>query len=135
MIVAAGFLLVCAINTGMHEIEAAQSILKSALAVAEANNAKRVKKVYAIVGELAFLPHENLVLNFEAAAKGTIAEGAELVIEEKKAHYSCACGAAGELPRVEGDDHHPAFFCEKCGAAVELDSGREHFAKSVDIDV
>ncbi|MFC2175253.1 hydrogenase maturation nickel metallochaperone HypA [archaeon] len=119
----------------MHEIEAAQSLLKAALAVAEASHAKKVRKVYAVVGELAFLPDENLRLNFEAAAKGTIAEGAELVIEKKKAHYSCACGAEGELPRVEGDEHHPVFFCPKCGEAVDLESGREHFAKSVDLDV
>lgn len=120
----------------MHELEAAQSLLKAALAGAEANNAKKVKKVYVKVGELSFLPEENLRLNFEAAAKGTIAEGAELVIEKKKSHYKCYdCGSEGDVPRLEGDDHHPSFFCPKCGKNVEVTSGREYFVESVDIDV
>ncbi len=120
----------------MHEIEAAQSFVKHAVAVAETNNAKKIKKVVARVGELAFLPEENLQLNFEASAKGTIAEGAELIINKAKAHFHCeACGTEGELPRVEGDDHHPAFFCTKCGANVIVDSGREHFVEDIEIEV
>ena len=115
----------------MHELSTAQALVR---AVSEVAGGRRVKKVFLVVGELMFLNLEQLRFAFQVSAKGTVAEGAELVVSEKKAGYKCACGSEGEMPRA-GDMHGaPIFSCPACGSGVEITSGRECFVESIDVE-
>ena len=120
----------------MHELSAAQSIADAAVAVARANKAKRIKSISVEVGQLAFIPAEHLQEAFGIASKGTMAEGAKLVVKTLPATYKCLkCGASGPL-RVEGHHHTaPAVECPKCNSQVELVGSTQCVAKSVDLEV
>lgn len=113
-------------------MSAARGLLDTVIAGAEQNKAKKVKKVYAVLGELRFLPEEELKEHFETMAKGTIAEGAELVIEPKKAGFKCPnCGESGELPSDEM--RLKIFTCPKCGSGIDIVSGKECFVRAVEM--
>ncbi len=60
----------------MHEFSAACSIVETAVAAAEENNATKVSVVNVEVGAFTFLVPEQLIFNFEIASKNTVIEGA-----------------------------------------------------------
>ncbi len=63
----------------MHELAAAQDVLKVVLEAAEAERARRVTAVSLKVGRLYVV--EQIESLFAALARGTVAEGAKLEIE------------------------------------------------------
>ena len=63
----------------MHELAAAQDVLRAVLQVAEEQNARRVTAIALKVGRT--YAGENLRDLIAIAAKGTIAEGARLDVE------------------------------------------------------
>lgn len=115
----------------MHELSVAQALVRAVVDVARE---RKVKKVFLVIGELTFLNLEQLRFAYEVSSKGTVAEGAELVIRETKAHYTCQCGSEGEMLRVEDMHGAPIFSCPKCGSDVEISSGRECFVESIDVE-
>ena len=65
----------------MHNLAMAQDILKAVLIEAEKHNAKQIKAISVKMGDGHFAESDSLQFCLEAAAKGTIAEGAEIDIE------------------------------------------------------
>ncbi|MBN1801587.1 MAG: hydrogenase maturation nickel metallochaperone HypA [Candidatus Lokiarchaeota archaeon] len=65
----------------MHEFAFAYDIFKVAEATAKKYNAKRITQVLLEIGELTLIVPELLKKSFEMATAGSIAEGAELVIQ------------------------------------------------------
>ena len=65
----------------MHEFSFAYDIFKVAEATALKYNAKKITEVYLEIGELTLIVPELLKKSFEMATSGSIAEGAELIIE------------------------------------------------------
>ena len=63
----------------MHELAAAQDVVKAALAAAEAEGAKRIVAIVLEIGDLYGVDQMRELIAMEA--KGTIAEGARLDIE------------------------------------------------------
>ena len=65
----------------MHELSLAESILPAVLETAAAHGADRVTKVFLSAGALQQIVVPSLQLCFEAVCVGTLAAGAELVVE------------------------------------------------------
>lgn len=106
----------------MHEMSIAQNLLE----IIQENvphsdgHTGGVKVVRLRIGEMAGVVPESLRFCFEAASQGTIAEGAELAIEEVPIMCRCrTCGSDFEVERF-------IFLCPKCQTPdVELLSGNE----------
>ncbi|RLG50592.1 MAG: hydrogenase maturation nickel metallochaperone HypA [Thermoproteota archaeon] len=119
----------------MHEFSVAQAILDVVLRAAHEHGAKRVLEVTLEVGELSFLSLEQLELSFKVLSEGTIAEGAELKFEVKRASIRCLrCGYEGEASAPEPESHllPLAVQCPACSSleTVILD-GRGCVVRSI----
>ncbi len=73
----------------MHEFSFAFNIFKVAEATAIKYNAKKITEVYLEIGELTLIVPDLLKRSFEMATTGSIAEGAELVIEITPGKIQC----------------------------------------------
>ena len=65
----------------MHSLAMAEDILKAALSEAERREAKHIKAISVKMGDRHFMEADSLQFCLEAAAKGTIAEGAQIDVE------------------------------------------------------
>lgn len=106
----------------MHEMSIARSLLEiiDEHVPRPDGAAGRVKVVRLRIGEMAGVVPESLRFCFEVASEGTIAHGAELVIEEIPIRCRCRqCRADFAVERY-------AFICPRCSSRdVELLSGSE----------
>lgn len=95
----------------------------------------RVVSVHLRKGELRILSDASLVAAFEIVTSGTPLEGATLEIETVTTSVRCgACGYAGLAKHLEDESFHfaiPILACPRCGAEVEVTSGRELSIESV----
>ena len=114
----------------MHELSIAQALVEQVEAIAAKEQATRVARVVLTVGALSGADPEALRGAFPLVAEGTLADGAELVVEPVPARVRCrACGHESSA----GD-----YFigCAQCSSRdVELISGRELNIKSIEIVV
>ena len=65
----------------MHEMHLLKDLLADLLKAAEKNQAKKITKVYLRMGTFTEINEEILRHFFKEKAKGTVAEGAEVIIE------------------------------------------------------
>ena len=65
----------------MHELSLLNSIMRQVTEIARANNAKRVLTIRVKLGALSHMSPQSFQVNFAMAARGTVAEGAELEID------------------------------------------------------
>lgn len=106
----------------MHEMSIAQNLLEIVQEHVEQLhwNHARVKTIRMRIGEMAGVVPESLRFCFEVASEGTVAQGAELAIEEMPT--LCHCPKCGCHFRVESF----AFICPSCQSIeVRLISGNE----------
>lgn len=105
----------------MHELSIAVSLLDRIEELARTHGTGPVERVRLRVGALAGVVPEALRFSFEVAREGTVAAGADLVVEEVPARARCVpCGADYPLGSP------PSLLCPRCdGADVELLAGRE----------
>ena len=73
----------------MHSLAMAQDILEAALSEAAKHSAKHVKAINVKIGDDHFIESDSLRFCLEAAAKGTIAEGARVEIEPMVTNVRC----------------------------------------------
>jgi len=113
----------------MHEVSICESILDILKDQAEEHGKERVTRVKLLVGEMAGVVEDAMRFSFEVVTKGTLADGAELVMESSPLTARCRdCG--GEF-RVEGY----AFSCPGCGSpSIEIVSGRELMVEDIDLE-
>jgi hydrogenase nickel incorporation protein HypA/HybF len=87
-----------------------------------ADGPERVLEVHVRIGPLAGIATAALSFAFEVAARGTLAEGADLVVQRELVVVRCsACGATTSYETL-------AFDCGTCGALssnVTADDGLE----------
>ncbi|MCA1689927.1 MAG: hydrogenase maturation nickel metallochaperone HypA [Actinobacteria bacterium] len=109
----------------MHELSIAEAIM---LVVCEHADGRRVTRVDVQVGHLRQVVPDALAFGFELVARGTLAEGAELVLEPVPAEGDCrACGARSRLP------HFP-LRCAACGGLdIEIVSGEQLCVDSLEV--
>jgi len=110
----------------VHELAIAQAVVDVVVRHAQQ---RRVAAVALRVGHLRQAVPAALDFAFALAARGTVAEGAELVIAELPAVGRCRlCASETEL-------HEFPFRCSAClGTDLELTQGEELLVESVDLE-
>lgn len=117
-------------ESAMHELSIACNLVEIVEEAARAAGAVRVTRVRLRLGDLAGVVEDALRFSFPVAAQGTLAEGAELVIERVPVRVFCSqCNAERTLT--------PPFVyrCPECGASrLRLLQGRELQVESIEIE-
>lgn len=118
----------------MHELSLADGMLKTVLAAAEKEKAKKIKSIKLEMGEILLVNAEQLTFCFEIISKGTIAEDAKLDITFLKPRVLCnKCHK--EFNISSGDDFPILSMGCECGSNdVTILSGREFNIKSIKIE-
>ena len=112
----------------MHELSVCQGILDQVARVAADHGATGVKNIVVRIGPLSGVVPSLLAQAFPLARAGTVAEGAELTIEELPVRVHCdACGADTEASPSR-------LLCGECGDwHTQLISGDELLLVSVEL--
>lgn len=113
----------------MHEMSLADGVLRVIEDSAEANGFSRVKTVWLEIGALAGVEAEALRFCFDAAVKGTLAEGARLEIVATEGRGRCfSCGETVAI-QLRYD------LCPLCGGCpVEPTGGMEMRVKELEVE-
>ena len=113
----------------MHELSIAEDLLEIVARTAAEHKLTRVSGLRIVVGALGNVIPEALEFAFDAAGRGTVAEGARLEIVEVPVTVRCnACSAETVL-----DDF--AFICTECGSVdVTVLRGKELYLDSIEGD-
>jgi len=118
----------------MHEFSTAVGIVEAVKQVAQAHGVTRVLTIHLQVGDLTLLNHEQLRFGIEVAAQGTVAEGAEVIIESIPVRIACKrCGLKSTI-KVQDTLYEMLTMlkCEGCGATdVDIIQGRECIVKDI----
>jgi len=114
----------------MHEMGIAQEVVEIVQASIPPHlQGARVERIRLRIGELSSVVADSLRFCFEALARGTALEGAELAIE-----------TVPVLARCQGCDHQwtistPAFSCPQCnGGDIRILSGRELEIDAIEVE-
>jgi hydrogenase nickel incorporation protein HypA/HybF len=112
----------------VHEV----GLMLEALALAEerarGHEASRIHRLTLRVGRLSGVDAEALTFAFDACAEGTLAEGAQLVIEEEP--VSCWCARC----QTEFQPADIIFACPACGElSPDIRRGRELELTSLEV--
>ncbi len=110
----------------MHELAIAESLVD---VVTRHARGRKVAKVEVKVGHLRQVVPTALEFAFELTAQGTVADGAELELEEVAAAGACrSCGAESELPGFP-------LQCAECkGFDVKVIRGEELLVDSLELE-
>ncbi|MBC2582453.1 hydrogenase maturation nickel metallochaperone HypA [Clostridium sp. DJ247] len=111
----------------MHEVSIMQNSIKIVLEKAEENNIKNISKITIKIGELSGVMSDSLIFAFNSLSKGTIAEGAEFLIEKVKATAMCNdCDIVFEI------DHFNKL-CPNCNKfSTNILSGYELYVNTIE---
>ncbi len=109
----------------MHETAIVTGLMRILEQKADANGVERILRVTVKVGRLRAVEPRQLQACFEMFAEGTVADGAELAIEEVPVRARCkGCGTEFEVPRFR-------FECPGCGGGeVDVIAGQELYVES-----
>ncbi|MCG8570319.1 MAG: hydrogenase maturation nickel metallochaperone HypA [Spirochaetes bacterium] len=113
----------------MHEFAVTQNMLDLIINEATQAGAKKVKIIRLSVGEISSFVDESIQMYFNHFSKGTIAEGADLIIHHIPLKLTCnQCGHVFIYDKLNYD-------CPQCsGYGSPGDKGREFFVESIEID-
>lgn len=112
----------------MHEFGLTMSVMKIALDAAEKQGASKITRIKVKAGEMEGIVADSMQFHFEHLKIGTIAEGAELVVEQVPLIIECStCGEQSHVDAFE------VVICPKCrNFTVEVISGRELMVESIE---
>ena len=113
----------------MHELGLTQSLIDLVQREAERQGFHRTLEIRMKLGEYADVVPEYIVDLFPRAAKGTAAEGAQLLFERVPGCFRCPdCGYEGWVDRRKAK-------CPGCGGiALKMTAGREFFVESLKVE-
>lgn len=113
----------------MHELAVCQSLMGQVAQIAQRERAERVTRILLSIGPLSGVEPRLLADAFPIAAAGSIAEGAELVIEQTTVSVRClSCGA-------ESTAAANRLLCAACGDyRTQLLSGHEMLLTSLELE-
>lgn len=113
----------------MHELSIVEGILEAVIPEVEKYDVSRVLSIKLKIGELSGVVPECINYYFDIAARGTIAEGAKIIIEKTPVCIKCPdCGYDGSIERG-------SFRCPQCGGIhFKIISGKEYFVDSVEAE-
>ena len=111
----------------MHEFSIMQGVFKLLEDIAAQNKLIKIDKVVLKIGKLRQVFPDFLRFAFETISQNTIAENAELIIEEIPIMMHCK--SCNKKFKVE----HNTYICPKCGATkLEILTGKEVLIASVE---
>jgi hydrogenase nickel incorporation protein HypA/HybF len=117
----------------MHELAVTQDVLNLVLRAAQGGRTTEVKSVTLRIGELRDVVDEWMQRFFDYLSRGTIAEGAQLVIERSPITFVCDCGESLTVGMAELRSDTD-IKCPRCGGKrVALSSGREFEILSMEV--
>ncbi len=113
----------------MHELSITQSMLEVVLDQAEKSEAKEIKEINVIIGEMTGIVEQCVQFYFKFLGKGTIAEGAALSFTRVPTTARCrSCGKDFEVEEF-------AWACPHCGDNdIEITAGKELFVESIEVE-
>jgi hydrogenase nickel incorporation protein HypA/HybF len=113
----------------MHELAICQSLMDQVENIALERNAERVTLIVIAIGPLSGVEASLLKNAYPIASVGTVAENAELVIEQLPVRVKCTqCGSESETAPNK-------LICKQCGDwRTELVSGDEMMLMSVELE-
>ena len=113
----------------MHEQSIVESLLNLVLEKANEAQAKRVRSIYLVVGELSGVEQNAVEFYFGFLGQNTIADRAELFFMNVMAELRCKnCGNVFTFENRKLD-------CPECGQKkVEIISGRELYLDSIEVE-
>lgn len=113
----------------MHELAVTNGLLKLCIEEGKKHSVQKINKINIKVGELTGLVPHCISYYFSIAAKGTIAEGTEIIIEKIPVSIHCEiCGFEGELGKNK-------YYCPKCsGSKYKIVKGREFYLDTMEVD-
>jgi len=121
----------------MHEFSFAYNIFKVAEATALKYNAKKITEVLLEIGELTLIVPELLQRSFDMATKGSIAEGAELIIKILPGKIKCReCNKISEVTITQEAQLTglQLFQCAHCSSKnTEIIEGKKANVKNIKI--
>lgn len=110
----------------MHELSCTEGLIRTSVRAAEEAGAKRILRIEVRCGRYSGILPDYVKEYFALASRGTMAEGAELIIEEPPCSISCrCCGFSGPL---QGENAN----CPACGSPdIRLLDGFDVVVKSL----
>lgn len=116
----------------MHETGVCRSIVETVEEYAIMNHAKRVVEVRLRLGEVHDVVPEILCGAFEWMARGTVVEGAKMVIE--RVPFTVRCEDCGNVYRLDATDE-ATWHCPECSSRrYHLHTGREFLIDSIEVE-
>jgi len=113
----------------MHEVSICESIMDILKGEAAKAGASKITSVRLKIGEMAGVVDEALRFAFEVVSQDTLAQGAELFIDNVP--LTARCISCNVEFHVDGY----AFSCPDCNSPeIELISGREMLIEEIDMD-
>lgn len=113
----------------MHEVGLMQQAVDIALRHAEEAGAGRIRSFTLRVGALSGVAPDSLALAFAVTTRGTIAEQAQLEIQDEP--IRCRCAACAE----EFSPHSAVYACPACGRiSTDIRAGRDLAVVSIEVD-
>ncbi len=113
----------------MHEHHAVKNLVEQILTKSQENKAVKITKVNIALGELVGFDDESIKLYFSDFSKGTILEGAQIVINHYKPKLLCKdCSKVFEDVKRE----FKCPFC--CSESVILNKGKEFYVENIEIE-
>ena len=114
----------------MHELAIVEALIEQVeRELNRAGQHGRVERIDLSIGRLSGVSCDSLRFAFELLAPGTIAEGAEMAVEQPGAVCSCAaCGAKTEIEEI-------AVRCPRCGSLeVTIEGGRDLLLQGIEVE-
>jgi hydrogenase nickel incorporation protein HypA/HybF len=113
----------------MHELSIVETMVNMVLEKAKEQQAKKVLRVYLVIGELSGVLNDAVDLYFALLTKETIAAGAEIFFQRPPTLVRCRnCG-------TEYSPENLKIICPKCREQkIEIISGRELYIDNIEIE-
>ena len=113
----------------MHETAIVTGLIRIIETKAAQHGTTQVRRVRLKVGRLRAVEPQQLISCFEMFAEGTVADGAELIVDVLGVRGRCrSCATEFEVPRFR-------FECPACaGNDIEVIQGQELYIESFDAD-
>lgn len=113
----------------MHEYAITQNIIDLAVEEAKKNDAKIIKNITLVIGELTSIIDESVQMYFDLLAEETIAKDAKLIFKNIKAQLRCnKCYKTFE--RQKSSFNCP--YCEGLGRLTDI--GKEFYIESIEVE-
>jgi len=113
----------------MRELQVTKFILDKVLLKARESNAKHIKHLHLLLGEISELNQNSIQENWEELSKGTPAESAQLHFRRITAEVQCMSCFQKYHPRSG------KILCPYCGSVgAKILSGEEFYLESIELD-